>query len=778
MKTVQATSLVLKTMFSSSLGNELRTLDKADIFQGLQPFFPKRKGNAVNGEMPKTSYEEFAGAINKDGLWWDSTESHSAWLSQLTSALLTSGAVTNPLLYCLKPVCLLKPLTVWDNNFWLDVNYLHIAKAALYCSSHFSTVLYAEIWCNCHRQQEETPKRSSKLYEAVSQSFTQDSQVDSLSSDCEGVSLNVQDILLEAYRQIGDPDGWEKAVITYDIGLQQHAAEQEVDLLKALDSFGSHHLLDNYLENYPKSKTGEIRNLVFMSAIKVGKWDLAIEESPSGSECRFSEAMYRSLNSLKDSQFSLVSSSLDIAREDAIRRLQEASIESCRCLYPILSDLKCVSQIEQALSTLTSSESRSIEDILKAWTQEKLFSNDFEYIEPIYNIRVSVLQVLHNQTDSVQTCMQRELLELSRLAVQNNRYMVAERVVSKLKSLETLDFNLQVDKLTEEANLFWARGEQNIAKHMMKKLLKMLEQKQESNIEAAKLYPRVLSMFGNWLAETHSENPNIIMEDYLEKTVTLLESLEEEGDIILDAHLSLARFADGQYQHIVNYMKSSTFEAKQNLMLKAKREMMRMQQLGKEELDKETLSKQSEIDQSELDAMGEDRERYLKQAVQNYIKCLKHGDKHDIRLFRLVSLWFSNPTSADISGLIMINIENIKSYKFLSLIYQLCARMDTNPPADQTPSLQKALIKAPLVEHLKKKFPIMLFPVNPDTELKRSFCHEKKLLKKLRGREPVSLDFWVELKEHKERIDSDEDPLKWEKLQAREEKRIERYEKL
>lgn len=55
-------------------------------------------------------------------------------------------------------------------------------------------------------------------------------------------------------------------------------------------------------------------------------------------------------------------------------------------------------------------------------------------------------------------------------------FQVAERVVSKLKSLETSDFNLQVDKLTEEANLFWARGEQNIAKHMMKKLLKMLEQ--------------------------------------------------------------------------------------------------------------------------------------------------------------------------------------------------------------------------------------------------------------------------------------------------------------
>lgn len=45
-----------------------------------------------------------------------------------------------------------------------------------------------------------------------------------------------------------------------------------------------------------------------------------------------------------------------------------------------------------------------------------------------------------------------------------------------MNSYETSDFNLQVDKVTEEAKLFWVRGEQNIAKHMIKKLLKMLEQ--------------------------------------------------------------------------------------------------------------------------------------------------------------------------------------------------------------------------------------------------------------------------------------------------------------
>jgi len=34
---------------------------------------------------------------------------------------------------------------------------------------------------------------------------------------------------------------------------------------------------------------------------------------------------------------------------------------------------------------------------------------------------------------------------------------------------------------------------------------------------AARMYPQALGIYGNWLADTRSENPNIIMEEYLEK---------------------------------------------------------------------------------------------------------------------------------------------------------------------------------------------------------------------------------------------------------------------
>ena len=39
---------------------------------------------------------------------------------------------------------------------------------------------------------------------------------------------------------------------------------------------------------------------------------------------------------------------------------------------------------------------------------------------------------------------------------------------------------------------------------------------------AARFYPQTLNIYGNWLADTRSENPNVIMEKYLEKVRTFL----------------------------------------------------------------------------------------------------------------------------------------------------------------------------------------------------------------------------------------------------------------
>ena len=92
--------------------------------------------------------------------------------------------------------------------------------------------------------------------------------------------------------------------------------------------------------------------------------------------------------------------------------------------------------------------------------------------------------------------------------------------------------------------------------------------------------PKCLGIYGTWLAETRSENPNVVLEQYLKKAVDLLETSNCGEEVELDAYMSLARYADSQYQNIVNYMNSSTFEAKQALIRKAKEDCEQHKEFG------------------------------------------------------------------------------------------------------------------------------------------------------------------------------------------------------
>lgn len=67
-----------------------------------------------------------------------------------------------------------------------------------------------------------------------------------------------------------------------------------------------------------------------------------------------------------------------------------------------------------------------------------------------------------------------------------------------------------------------------------------------------------------------------------------------------------------------------------------------------------TLEKQTEIDKRELKCMECDRNVFLLKAVENYKKCLKGGDSHNLRVFRLTSLWFSNVNNDTVNDLMKV----------------------------------------------------------------------------------------------------------------------------
>ena len=72
-------------------------------------------------------------------------------------------------------------------------------------------------------------------------------------------------------------------------------------------------------------------------------------------------------------------------------------------------------------------------------------------------------------------------------------------------------------------------------------LFRICLQVHEQSSEASSLYPQALGLYGNWLAESKSENPTTIIEDYLEKV-----RKRSTGDIYRNLSRCLTRSCSGE----------------------------------------------------------------------------------------------------------------------------------------------------------------------------------------------------------------------------------------
>ena len=83
------------------------------------------------------------------------------------------------------------------------------------------------------------------------------------------------------------------------------------------------------------------------------------------------------------------------------------------------------------------------------------------------------------------------------------------------------------------------------------------------------------------------------------------------------------------------------------------------------------------IDIKEVEASTRERSKFLELALTNFGKTLARSEegRHDIIVFRFISLWFDNADSDSVNGLVEGLVANIPSCKFVGLLYQLAARM-------------------------------------------------------------------------------------------------------
>ncbi|XP_075580028.1 serine-protein kinase ATM [Pelecanus crispus] len=606
--------------------------------------------------------------------------------------------------------------TVFDDSFWLDLNYLEVAIAAQSCAAHFTALLYTEIYAdkiNRDKQQER-----SLSFEEESQRTTI-TILNEKSKEETGISL--QDLLMDIYRSIGEPDSlygcgggrmlqplarirtyeheavWEKALVTYDLETSLSPSTRQAGIIEALQNFGLCHTLSMYLKGLEHENTDwcvELQEIRYQAAWRNMQWGHISSVKDETGRPGYHESLYDALQSLRDKEFPAFYESLKDARVNEVEELCKGSLESVYSLYPTLCRLQLIGELENiGLLFSRSVTTQQLNEIYLKWQRQSqlLKDSDFRFQEPIMALRTVILEILlekendNTKRECIKDILTKHLVELSRLARIAKNTQLPERAMFQIKQYNPTGYGVSEWQL-EEAQVFWAKKEESLALNILKRMIKKLDAdwfQVENDPHLKLMYTECLRLCGTWLAETCLENPTVIMQKYLEKAVEIAashsgDSSDELKKGKMKAFLSLARFSDNQYQRIENYMKSSEFENKQALLKKAKEEVGLLRE-RRVQTNRYTVKVQRELelDECAIHDLTEDRKRFLCKAVENYISCLLSGEEHDMWIFRLCSLWLENSGVDRVNEMMKKNAEKIPSYKFLPLMYQLAARMGT-----------------------------------------------------------------------------------------------------
>ncbi|CAN0220698.1 unnamed protein product [Lampetra fluviatilis] len=628
--------------------------------------------------------------------------------------------------------------TPWDNNFWLSLNHLQVASAAQACGAHFTALLYAEIYASTHRPQDGSGDFSGRS------SHDEDNHKSLLENISETgmdeANISLQDLLLEVYRSIGEPDSlygcrrghpvhalarvrtyehegeWEKALGVYDLDTALPMGVRQAGILQALQNCGLDLVLQRYLRGLEEESpecSADLEEMRYQAAWRAGQWDRQPSSRSEPRSLGYHECLYYSLQALHDREFSSFTQHLAAARVQEMRELSALNLESVHAVYPALCRLRSLSEMEAAGQRLAGPDVDALAPLQDSWRQQLLVlrETDFRYQEPVLSLRTA----LHRQAAPESTgALVDHLTELARLARLAGNTRVSERAIQSIRQCPRRPHGVHAWQV-EDAEMFWAKQEQGRAMGIMKGLLGTLKAQVagECAKELLALYAECLGRYGHWLAETCSESPSIILSEYLEKAVSVAERAwgdgsggsdmgESEGGRVCRAalYLSLARFADAQHRSIVAYMRSAEYENKRALLRKAKEDVTLLQSLKLQPSRYMVkLQRECDLDERELLSLRQDRERFLVEALVNYVRCLRSGGAHgEARAFRLVSLWLENSAEQQVNDVMRTGVTDIPPHKFLPLIYQLAARMGTKMAGGEAfhSILQKLILRVTL----------------------------------------------------------------------------------
>lgn len=499
----------------------------------------------------------------------------------------------------------------------LNIDYKLLAETAYKCGMFMDAIRYLEIWYNLNnRIINGNEEQDFFCNRNISQSLS-DTSTEKLLLNC-FLALKDDNAIyafrntssLEARVHSFEKDGnFHRSLVLYD----SVSPNNSYYIAETLNKMCLPSVLRDYLRQTIDDSNEKLRSLQMESAWKCGLW----EEIPNEKSDNFHWNLAQALKNVKDkvSRTEYLQSALNVTLDE----FKHNSVEHCCVPYEFLSRLHCLHLIEQGENP---------------FIYEKSFTkSSFEVLESIYSVR----RILSNDLESV--------LQIAKLSERFRRFDFAEMHLQKalqgtLKNSDAFQLRLR------QAKIWWAKGEREMACDKIEGIINDLG-KEDLTPSIQFLTAKSLLAAAKWLAETRTEMSSVIIDQYLKKAASIMES---HGDVKgkKQAYQTLAEFADDHFVELHEYTRSPAFEMKKILLHQAN-ESLQTHLADTSSRFKRVLNKQRELDTNEIERQNAEKKKTLLLALKNYAESLRLGTDKDLKIFRFVSLWFDTLEQDDVT---------------------------------------------------------------------------------------------------------------------------------
>ncbi|XP_055385621.1 serine/threonine-protein kinase ATM [Condylostylus longicornis] len=592
-----------------------------------------------------------------------------------------------------------------QNNFNISINLLNAANVAAYQQAYFLSIFYLEMWA--------MNKISDSSFTSTNNELLKNSLFQKIALqvykaiDCKAAIngfLNPVECTTEFYNNNND---WTDILLETDASESWKNSPYLIDILKRNGLLSISTVLQEKFQN----------QIDYETYWRLGNWDIQVQDvNPKSKNCirvealdyQFEKNHYAALKALKDKDETNTKRSTECAKTIIMRILKETSIESMQNFYKHLTNLMLLRQIEEfsIIQYASSGKSSKTPDlILSNWDLEyEMRYGNFESKERTMAQKITLFElsgtraqrkISEKYADS--NVIARYLLNMvencNSFKSSENVYLT-KRYLCKLKNVNSISEEMKCRTDLINAHICIQNGRKQMGLEILRSVIK------EPSTPHSVLYRIDANrLLGKYLAESNDESFDDLQKKYFNKTKISLEKLEamitsgniknidmaKFSEVRKNLYKNIAEYADREYQLVNSHIKSDDFQKSIEIMEKNRNDA----ELIKRVISPDapdcrintdcyiTLVGNSKLDANNIKYFQESCSKYLQIALEHYIEfCKMDNAVHSSTIYRIIGLWFSNKTDEKINAI--IKLSGIPSYKFVNVLSQLTAQLNSN----------------------------------------------------------------------------------------------------